>query len=147
MPLADAMTNPYKLVQNPNLIIMMYERDTTFRQVHLDGRSLPTDPQPTWMGYSVGNWDGDTLVVETNGVTDRAWLDARGHTHSDALRITERFHRVNFGRMDVEIKIDDPKAYAQPFTYTLVQYLLPDTDILEFFCTDNEKDTGHYRGK
>jgi len=147
MPLADAMTNPYKLVQTPGLIMMMYERDTTFRQIYTDGRSLPADPQPTWLGYSVGRWDGDTLVVETNGVTDRAWLDARGHTHTEGLHITERFHRVNFGKMEVAITIDDPKAYTKPFSYTLVQNLFPDSDVLEFFCSDDEKDVNHYRGK
>lgn len=145
VPLADMMTNPYKVVETPGLILMLYERDMTFRQIFTDGRKMPADPQPTWLGYSVGHWDGDTLVVETSGLDSRSWLDARGHTHSDALRVTERFHRIDFGHMDLQVTIDDPKAYTKSFTYTLKQYLMPDTDLLEYFCSDNEKDAGHYK--
>ncbi len=147
VPLADMMTNPYKVVETPGLILVLYERDMTFRQIFTDGRKIPDDPQPTWLGYSVGKWDGDTLVVETSGLNNRSWLDARGHTHSDALRVTERFHRIDFGHMDLQVTINDPKAYTKPFTYTLKQYLMPDTDLFEYFCSDNEKDVGHYKSK
>jgi len=122
---------------------MLYERDTTFRQVYTDGRKLPDNPQPSWLGYSVGKWDGDTLVVDTIGFNDRGWLDARGHMHSEALHLTERFHRVNFGEMDVQLTIDDAQTYTRPFTINLKQRLLPDSDVLESFCAENEKDARH----
>ena len=122
---------------------MLYERDTTYRQVFTDGRNLPGDPQPSWLGYSVGKWDGDTLIVESIGFNDRGWLDTRGHTHTEALRLTERFHRLSFGRMDVDLTIDDPQTYTRPFTIRLKQRLLPDTDLLESFCAENEKDASH----
>lgn len=97
LPLVETAPAPYKIIQTPGLTAMLYERDTTFRQIYTDGRKLPDDPQPAWLGYSVGKWEGDTLVVETVGFNDRSWLDARGHTHSEALHITERFHRLDFG--------------------------------------------------
>ena len=126
---------------------MLYERDTTFRQVYTDGRKLPDDPQPSWLGYSVGKWDGDALVVETAGFNDRGWLDARGHTHSEALHLTERFQRLDFGHMEVQLTIDDPKTYTRPFTVKLKQHLLADTDLLESFCAENEKDATHIEKK
>jgi hypothetical protein len=147
MPLVEMAPAPYKIVQTPGLTFMLYERDTTFRQVHTDGRKLPGDPQPSWLGYSVGKWDGDSLVVDTIGFNDRGWLDARGHTHSEALHLTERFHRLDFGHMQVDLTIDDPQTYTKPFTVKLKQRLLPDTDLLESFCAENEKDAGHIEGK
>jgi hypothetical protein len=99
--------------------------------------------QPWWYGYSVGKWDGDTLVVDTIGLNDRGWLDARGHTHSESLHLTERFHRIDFGHLDVQLTFDDPKTYTRPFTIKLKQRLLPDTDLLESFCAENEKDATH----
>jgi hypothetical protein len=143
MPLLEMAPAPYKIIQTPGLIAMLYERDTTYRQVYTDGRSLPDDPQPSWLGYSVGKWDGDTLVVDTIGLNDRGWLDARGHTHSESLHLTERFHRIDFGHMDVQLTFDDPKTYTRPFTIKLKQRLLPDTDLLESFCAENEKDATH----
>jgi hypothetical protein len=147
MPMVEIAPAPYKIVQTPGLTLMLYERDTTFRQVYTDGRKLPDDPQPTWLGYSVGKWDGDSLVVDTFGFNDRGWLDARGHTHSEDLHLTERFHRLNFGEMEVRLTIDDSKNYVRPFTITLKQRLLPDTDLLEWFCAENEKDSTHVDGK
>lgn len=147
MPMVEMAPAPYKLVRTPGLTFMLYERDTTFRQVYTDGRSLPDDPQPTWLGYSVGKWDGDTFVVDTNGFNDRGWLDARGHTHSEALHLTERFHRRDFGHMDVLLTIDDPQTYTRPFTVNLQQRLLPDTDLLESYCIENENDLHHIEGK
>jgi hypothetical protein len=143
MPLVEMAPAPYKIIQTPGLMLMLYERDTTFRQVHTDGRKLPDDPQPSWLGYSVGKWDGDSLVVESNGFNDRGWLDARGHTHSEALHLTERFHRVDFGHMELRLTIDDPKTYTRPFTIQLKQHLMPDSDLLESFCAENEKDASH----
>jgi hypothetical protein len=147
MPLVEMAPAPYKIVQNTGVTVMLYERDTTYRQIHTDGRKLPLDPSPTWLGYSVGRWDGDTLVVESNGFNDRGWLDARGHTHSESLHLTERFHRVNFGNMTVDLTFDDPKTYTRPFTVRLKQHLMPDSDLLESFCAENEKDAAHETAK
>jgi hypothetical protein len=147
MPMVEMAPAPYKIVQMPGVTLMLYERDTTFRQVFTDGRKLPKDPQPSWLGYSVGKWEGDSLVVDSVGFNDRGWLDARGHAHSEDLRLTERFHRLNFGEMEVRLTIDDPKTYTKPFTIALQQRLLPDTDLLESFCAENEKDATHVDGK
>jgi hypothetical protein len=147
MPVVEIAPAPYKIFQLKGLTLMLYERDTTFRQVYTDGRKLPDDPQPSWLGYSVGKWDGDTFVVDTIGFNDRGWLDARGHSHSEAMHLTERFHRLDFGDMELQITIDDPKTYTRPFTIKLMQRLQPDTDLLEFFCSENEKDTRHMEGK
>ncbi|HLI84329.1 MAG TPA: hypothetical protein VKV17_10450 [Bryobacteraceae bacterium] len=143
MPLVEMAPAPYKVVQTPGLIVMLYERDTTYRQVYTDGRKLPDDPQPTWLGYAVGKWQGDSLVVDSIGFNNRGWLDARGHTHSEALHLTERFHRLNFGEMELQLTIDDPQTYTKPFTIALKQHLLADSDLLESFCAENEKDASH----
>ena len=126
---------------------MLYEQDASFRQIFIDGRKLPADLQPSWLGYSVGKWDGDSLVVDTAGFNDRTWLDAFGHPHSEAMRVTERFHRRDFGHMEVQITVDDPTMYTRPFTIKLNQHLLPDTDLIEAFCLENEKDRPHIVGK
>jgi hypothetical protein len=144
LPVAESAPEPHKIIQTPGLIIVLYEADMTFRQIYTDGRKLPVDPQPSWLGYSIGKWDGDSLVVNANGFNDKSWLDASGHPHSDAMRITERFHRLDFGHMDIQITIDDPKNYSAPFTIQSKQRLIPDTDILEFVCRENEKDETHY---
>ena len=144
IPLVEYAPAPFKIVQTPGLVVMIYERDTTFRQIFTDGRKLPADPTPLWMGSSVGRWEGDVLVVDIAGLNDRAWLDARGHTHSDALRLTERFHRVDFGHMEEQITFDDPKTFAKPFTIALKQTLQPDTELLESYCNENERDMVHY---
>ena len=116
MPMLEMAPAPYKIVQIAGVTFLLYERDTTYRQVYTDGRKLPEDPQPSWLGYSVGKWDGDSFVVDTSGFNDRGWLDARAHTHSEALHLTERFHRLDFGHMEVLLTIDDPKTYSRPFT-------------------------------
>jgi hypothetical protein len=117
--------------------------DLTYRQIHLDGRQLPKDPNPSWMGYSVGRWDGDTLVVETNGFTERSWLDYDGHPHTEALRMTERYRRRDFGHLDVEVTFDDPGAYTRPWTVSVPLELFPDTELLEYVCGENEKFLAH----
>ena len=147
MPLVEMAPAPYKIFQDPGITVMLYERDTTYRQIYTDGRKLPVDPSPTWLGYSVGRWDGDTFVVESNGFNDHGWLDARGHTHSERMHLTERFHRTNFGNMTVELTFDDPQTYTRPFTVHLKQHLVPDSDLLESFCAENEKDAAHETGK
>jgi len=144
IPTATLFSPVHKIVQTPGLIVMMLEVDSgATRQIYTDGRKLPVDPDPAWYGYSVGKWDGDTLVVETAGFNDKSWLDSMGHPHSTAMHVTERFHRRDFGHMDVETTIDDPKMYTRPFTIKVTQLLQPDTDILEYFCTENEKDRRH----
>ena len=143
MPLVDALPSPFKIVQTPKLTVMLFESDTIFRQIFTDGRKHPEDPQPSWLGYSVGKWNGDSLVVETVGVLPFAPLDMLGHEHSDAMRVTEQFRRRDFGHMDVLVTIDDPKIYTKPFTYKIPMYLRADTDLLESFCTEDEKDAAH----
>jgi hypothetical protein len=137
--------HPFKIVQTPALVVLLYETssNSTFRQVFLDGRPLPKDPNPAWLGYSVGRWEGNTLVVETSGFNGRAWLDTfKGHPQTDAGRVTERFTRRDFGHMEIQITIEDPKAYAKPWTVTLPYTLLADTDLIETYC-ENEKDHDH----
>jgi len=139
VPRLDAYTHPYKIVQTPELIVVLYESLTMFRQMFVDSRALPMNPEPAWMGYSVGRWDGNALVVETAGFNDKTWLDGSGHPHSEKMRLTERFVRRDFGHMDIEITIDDPVMYTQPLRYTQPQQLLPDTNLLEYVC-DNLKE-------
>jgi hypothetical protein len=147
VPLVNAAPAPYKIVQTPGVVVMLYEADTSFRQIHLDGRKHPEDPQPAWLGYSTGRWENDSLVVDTKGFNDKSWLDAMGHPHSDAMRVVERFHRRDFGHIDVQITVDDPRTYTKPFTIKLTQHLLPDTDLIEYFCMENERDVSHLPGK
>ena len=136
---------PFKIVQMPRLILILYEDNSTFRQIFLDGRRLSPDPEPRFMGYSTGRWDRDTLIVDTVGLNDRSWLDRLGHPHSDALHVIERFRRRDAGHLEIEVTIDDPKAYTKPITYTQKQTLLPDEDLLEYFCSENEKDVARFR--
>jgi hypothetical protein len=143
IPLATLLSEVHKIVQTPGLILVMYELDSMTRQIYTDGRKLPAKPSPSWLGYSAGRWDRDTLVVETNGLNDRAWLDLAGHPRSEAMRVTERHRRRDTGHLDVEITLDDPKMYSKPFTVKLTHLLQADTDILEYVCTENEKDRAH----
>ncbi len=133
------MTMAFKMTQSAQEIVVLHESGDPHRQIYLDGRSLPVDPQPSWMGYSTGKWDGDTLVVETVGITSRAWLDLAGHPRSETMRITERYRRRDFGHMDYEVTFNDPTYYTRPFGYKAQMELLPDTDVLEFVCLENLK--------
>ena len=144
IPRTDLMSYaPFKMIQTPDQITVLYELDNTFRQIHTDGRTLPVDPQPTWGGYSVGRWDGDTLVVDIAGFNDQGWLDSMGHPRSEKLHLQERFHRRDFGHMDLTITVDDPVMYTKPFTVKATELLLPDNDVLETVCNENERDRGH----
>jgi hypothetical protein len=135
-----------RIVQTPALLMIVYEApNSPHRTVYTDGRDLPKDPNPTWLGYSVGRWDGDTFVVSTAGFNDKAWLDSAGHPQTEALRVTERFRRRDFGHMEFEITIDDPTVFARPFTVKSVRLLVPDTDLLEDVC-ENERDGRHLSG-
>ena len=136
---------PRKIVQTPELVIIMYEANYGLRQIFMDGRSLPgPDAEPWWYGYSVGRWDGDTLVVETSRLIDEGWLDIIGNPLTDAAKVTERFRRPNFGNLEIEITVDDPKAYTKPWTVTVKQRLLLNEEMIEFICID--KDAAHYVG-
>ncbi len=138
--------NLTRIVQTPALIVMLYESpNSPHRTVFTDGRDLPKDPNPTWLGYSVGRWEGDTLVVTTAGFNDRAWLDSAGHPQTESLRITERLRRRDFGHMDYEITIDDPKVFTRPFTVKRERLLTPDTELLEDVC-ENERDGARLSG-
>jgi hypothetical protein len=139
----STMIAPFKMVQTPRQIVMLLEDNNPPRQLYTDGRTLPPDPWPAWMGYSSGRWNGDTLVIETRGFNDRTWLDGIGHPHSESLHVTERFHRRDVGHMDIEMTFDDPNMYTRAFTITVGFHLVPDTDVLEAVCAENEKDRVH----
>lgn len=148
IPLVSMLSEPVKIVQSPKLIAILYEADDKYRQIYTDGRVLPKEfNQPVWMGYSVGRWERNTLVVETAGFNDKSWLDIMGHPHSEALRVVERYHRRDFGHMDVEMTFDDPQMYTKPFTIKVTNELWADSDIFEFLCNENEKDRVHLDGK
>jgi hypothetical protein len=140
---------PFKIVQTPTLVVLLYEQLNLFRQVFLDGRTLSPDVNPQWLGYSTGRWEGDTLVVDTRGFNDKTWLDTqKGRPASDALHVVERFRRPKFGDLEVVATIDDPKAYAKPWTTTTQHFKLqPATELIEFICSENEKDRPHMVGK
>ena len=149
LPLGIAQMNahpfPRKIIQTPAEVILIYEGSgTTVREVYLDGRALPKDPEPWYNGYSVGHWEGDTLVIETTGLKDDGWLDVRCSPITNSGKITERLRRVKFGYIELEETIDDPKVYTKPFTAQLYWRLSPDTQPIEFVCLD--KDAPHYVG-
>ncbi len=147
VPEKDAVTSPFKIMQFPGETVILYESRTIFREIFTDGRPLPKDPNPTWQGYSIGRWEGDDFVVETNGLNDKIWMDTNGHPITEAAHITERFRRHDYGHMDIQITIDDPKAYTKPWTITENPSLLADTDLLESVCEENNKDARHIVGK
>jgi hypothetical protein len=132
----------FKFIETPGVTLLLYEEFNHYRQIFTDGRPFPDDPQPTWFGYSVGRWEGDTFVVETRGFNDQTWLDDSGHPHTEAMYTTERFRRKDFGHMDLIVMIDDAKAYAKPWSVSIPLQLLPDTELIEDVC-DNERDSVH----
>ncbi len=139
---------PYrKIIQTLGVTVILSERDVTYRQIFTDRRPLPKDPSPSWNGYSSGRWESDTLVVETIGFRDGIWLDRNGSPMTEAAKMTEKFRRVNFGNLEIEVTIDDPKAYTKPWTVTLHQVIVLDTELLDYYCQENEKDTAHLVGK
>lgn len=138
---------PRKILQLPGLLVILSERDVTYRQIFTDGRPLPIDPTPSFNGYSSGKWDGSTLVVRTNGFRDGIWIDRKGSFMTEAAQLTERFRRVDYGHLEIELTLDDPKAYTRPWTVTLKQTLLLNTELLDYHCMENEKDAGHLVGK
>ncbi len=144
IPVAGLLSEPIKIVQAPKLTMLLYEVDRLHRQIFTDGRTLPKEVNlPAYLGYSVGHWERDTFVVETAGFNDKTRFDMMGHPHGEALRVIERFHRRDFGHMDVEMTFDDPETYTKPFTIKVPHELLADADIFEMYCNENEKDQAH----
>jgi hypothetical protein len=138
LPASTLILN-FKMIQAPGEIVVLHGNGDPARQIHLDGRRLPANPEPSWMGTSVGTWQDDTLVVETTGFQERAWLDGFGHPRSEAMRVIERYHRRDFGHVDLEMTFDDAKYYTRPFGFKTALTLIPDSDVLEYVCTENQK--------
>ena len=139
---------PYRLVQTPTLLVMLFEDDIpSHRQVFLDGRGHPKDPNPSWMGHSIGHWEGDTLVIDTVGFDARSWLDAQGHPHTEMMHVIERFRRPDLGHLEIEFTIDDPGTYAKPWKIRRASDLDTSDDVGEYVCNENEKDVEHMVGK
>jgi hypothetical protein len=136
-----------KFIETPGLLLILTEWNAGYRQIFLDGRPLPVDPQPSWNGYSSGKWEGDTLVVQTNGLRDGIWLDLKGDPLTEAAKLTERFRRPNYGSLEIEFTVDDPKAYTKPWTVTFKQAIMPDTELLDEICLENEKSYKHLPDK
>jgi hypothetical protein len=146
-PRAFAFPHLQKFIQNPGLLVILDEFNASYRQIFTDARPLPEDPQPSWNGYSSGKWDGDTLVVETIGFRDDLWLDMKGDPMTSAARVTERFRRPSYGSMEIQVTVNDPKAYTKPWTVTLSQTLKVDTELVDEICLENEKSVRHMQGK
>jgi hypothetical protein len=136
-----------KVIQIPGVVVILDEREVTYRQIFTDGRPLPVDPQPSYNGYSIGAWDADTLVVRTRGFRDGIWLDRAGNPITPAATITERFRRTDYGHLEIGVTVDDPKAYTSPWTVTLNQSIVLNTELIDYHCAENEKDTAHFLGK
>jgi len=147
VPHGDLLPEPFKIIHSRGVIVMLYEVETTFRQIFMDGRKLPVDPSPRYQGYSVGRWDGNTLVIESSGFNDTGWIDARGTPHSEGMRVEERFRRRDFGHIDLTITLTDPAIFTKPITFSVVLDLMPDTDVFEHYCLENEKDDAHFPGR
>jgi hypothetical protein len=147
VPRMHAMPLLRKVVQTPGLMLILNEQNASYRQIFTDGRPLPVDPQPTWNGYSSARWDGDDLVVQSNGFRDGIWLDRSGSPMTDAAQITERFRRVSYGKLEIEVTVDDSKAYTRPWTVKLKHLIALDTDLLDYVCLENEKDVPRLVGK
>jgi hypothetical protein len=143
IPLATMLSEFTKIVQTPGLTLVMHELDNATRQIYTDGRPFMSDPSPSWLGYSTGRWERDTLIVETIGFNGKAPLDILGNPRSEKMRITERYRRRDVGHLDVDITFDDPVVFTRPFTIKVTYELQPDTDVLEYFCNENEKDRIH----
>jgi len=136
---------PRKMIQTPGVIVILYEANGGIRQIFTDGRPQPEDAEPWWFGYSTGKWEGDTLVVETTGFRDLGWLDVEGSPLTESGKIIERFRRPDYGHLDIEVTIDDPKAYTKPWTVTVHQRIMLNTDLIEFVCQENERDDAHLK--
>jgi hypothetical protein len=138
---------PWRIVQTPTHTFFLFEANIhTYRQIFVDGRKHPADPDPTWYGHSIGHWEGSTLVVDTIGFNDKFWFDFKGHPHTEKLHIVERYTRTNFGTLINEITIDDPGAYARPFKVSFAAKLSPGDELIEYICNENNQDVSHIQG-
>jgi hypothetical protein len=139
---------PWKILQQPRLVVFLFEGNIhTYRQIFMDRRGHPEDPDPTWYGHSIGKWDGDTLVVDTVGFNDKFWFDFAGHPHTEKLHVTERYRRPDYSHLEFEVVIDDPGAYTRPFTMYGHAPLLENSEIMEYICNENNQDVSHIVGK
>jgi len=145
MQLISTIAHPLKIVQQPNLVVILYEYFGEFRQIFLDGRTLEKASNPTWFGYSIGQWDGKDLIVTSSGFNGKIWLDTAGHPATDGLYITEHFQRRDYGHLTVRMTIDDPQAYTKPWTVTINMHFVTTGDLSEYVCNENEKDAPHSR--
>ena len=136
-----------KFIQIPGLLVILNERNASYRQIFTDGRPLPAVDLPSFNGFSSGKWEGDTLIVETMGFKDGLWLDHNGSPMTDAAKVTERFRRVNFGKLEIEVTVDDPKAYTKPWTVKLNHFIVLDTELIDYICLENEKDVQRLTGR
>jgi hypothetical protein len=139
---ASGSTRFFRIIQAPNIMGLLYELGG-YRQIYMDGRPFPKDPNPSWNGYSTAHWEGDTLVVQSTGFNDKSWLDMVGHPHSEYLQVTEKFHRTDFGHMKLDVTYTDPETLTRPLTISVAVNYAPDTDLIEYVCNENEKDTDH----
>ena len=147
VPRSNAVPYPFKILNSDGMVVILYEAVHGYRQIFTDGRELPKDPNPNWQGYSVGRWEKDAFVVDSSGFVENSWLDNGGHPGTESLRVTERFRRKDFGHLEIAVTINDEKAYTKPWTITMPYEFLADTDLLEYVCTENEKDLQHLVGK
>jgi hypothetical protein len=147
VPAAWMQPSPMKIVQTSGVTFVLYENRGMYRQIFADGRALPKEPNPSWMGYSIGRWDGDVFVAETTGFNDKTWLDGIGLPHGERLRVTERLQRRDFGHLDLEVTIDDEEYYERPWTVKVTLELTPDTELLEDVCLENERSFQRMIGK
>lgn len=132
---------PWRILQTPTHYFILYEGNIhSFRQIFMDGRAHPSDPDPTWYGHSVGHWEGNTLVVDTVGFNDKFWFDYKGHPHTEQLHTIERYTRTDMGHMSIEVTIDDPGTYTKPFTTVGRATLMPGVELLEYICQENNQD-------
>jgi hypothetical protein len=139
VPRSDLVGYPFKILQVPGMVVILYEAVHSYRQIFTDGRTLPEDPNPAWFGYSIGRWEGDAFIVETAGFNDNVWLDNAGRPATESLRVTERFVRKDFGRMEIHITIDDPKTYTKPWSMTLPLTYQADDELIEYICNENNR--------
>lgn len=146
VPKIDFVSYPWKLIETPNSIVIVYETFTYWRQIFTDGRKVDPNAKPAWMGYSTGSWDGDTFVVETTGFNGKVWLDQLGRPSTDQLRVTERFTRTHYGHMSINVTIEDPGAYTEPWSATETVHLRPGWEPLEFICGENNRDIQNLPG-
>jgi hypothetical protein len=139
VPKVNTLPYPYRFINTPDRVVILYEMYYLYRQIYTDGRELPKEIlSPSWMGYSTGKWDGDVFVAETAGFNDKMWMDTNGHPHTEQLHVTERFQRKDFGHMEVGVTITDPGAYSKPWSTVIKQHFVPDTELLEFVCEKND---------